>query len=76
MNGRFLKKSQDRKIAGVCAGIAEYAGWTAIQIRILFIIFTGLGGGGLLAYILLAIFMPPADADPPSSFDLDDYRSN
>jgi len=33
-----LTKSTDRKIAGVCGGIAEWLGWSAASIRALFVI--------------------------------------
>lgn len=52
--GRLCKSQDNRIIAGVCGGIAEYFGWNAGLVRVLFILL----GVSLLAYIILAIFMP------------------
>ncbi len=52
---RMLCKSQNnRAIAGVCGGIAEYFGWNSTVVR-LFFLFSGVG---LLAYIILTIVIP------------------
>lgn len=54
-----LQKSQtDRKLCGVCGGIAEYFNCDTTLIRLLWILFTLAGGAGLLAYIIAAIVMP------------------
>lgn len=67
-----LRKSRNRILAGVCAGIAEWLEWPARLIRFLF--FTaavfGLGIGGLVVYTILALVMPP----PAEGFDLQKYR--
>ncbi len=44
-------------IAGVCAGVADYFGWSRTLVRVLFVVF-GLVGAGELAYIILWIVMP------------------
>lgn len=52
---RMLCKSEsNRVIAGVCGGIAEYFGWNATVVRLLFL----LSGVGILTYIILAIAIP------------------
>lgn len=54
-----LQKSQtDRKLCGVCGGIAEYFNCDPTLIRLLWILFTLAGGAGLLAYIIAAVVMP------------------
>ena len=59
MNGKKLYKSAtDKKIAGVCGGIAEYFNVDATLIRLAWVLFSLLGGSGLLAYIIAAIIMP------------------
>jgi phage shock protein C len=59
---RRLTRSTDRHIAGVCSGIAEYFGWHAGHVRILWIVGTVLsaGVGGIVLYVLLSFVMPPA----------------
>jgi phage shock protein C len=59
MNGKKLYKSAtDKKIAGVCGGIAEYFNVDATLIRLAWVLFGLLGGSGLLAYIIAALIMP------------------
>lgn len=59
MNGKKLYKSvTDKKIAGVCGGIAEYFNVDATLIRLAWVLFGLLGGSGLLAYIIAALIMP------------------
>ena len=67
-----LTKSNDRKIAGVCGGIAEWLGWSPASFRALFVVgsFFFLGIGGVILYALLAWTMPP-----PNNFDLEDFRA-
>lgn len=58
MSKKLKKSFTDRKICGVCGGIAEYLNVDPTVIRILWIVFTFAGGAGLLAYIIAAIVMP------------------
>ena len=58
MNKKLYKSNSDKKIDGVCAGIAEYFNLDPTVVRIAWIIFSCLGGSGLLAYIICAIVMP------------------
>jgi phage shock protein C len=49
----------DKVIGGVCGGIAEYFGWDPVLVRVLWVVATfATWGGGLLAYLLLALFLP------------------
>ena len=57
---RLTRSATDRKLAGVCAGIAEYLGIDPTIVRIGWVVFCLLGGSGGLAYILCAILMPEA----------------
>lgn len=58
MQKRLRKSSTDRKIAGVCGGIAEYINIDPTIVRVLWAIFVFAGGTGLLAYIVCAFVMP------------------
>ena len=56
MEGKKLYKSNtDKKIAGVCGGIAEYFNIDSTLVRLGWVLFSLLGGSGLLAYILSLI---------------------
>ncbi|MBI4892339.1 MAG: PspC domain-containing protein [Acidobacteria bacterium] len=48
----------NKKIAGVCAGIAHHFGWDVTIIRVLFLAGILAHGFGLLAYIIGWIAMP------------------
>ncbi len=55
-----LIRSNNRVIAGVCAGIAEWLGWDTALTRLLFVLVTLFTGilAGLTAYLILWIMMP------------------
>jgi len=56
-----LQRSRDqRMIAGVCGGLAEWLGWSPTLVRILFVTVSVLSVAfpGILAYLLLWILMP------------------
>ncbi len=55
---KLYKSRTDRKIAGVCGGIAEYLDVDSTIIRLVWVILIGCFGTGLLAYILAALIMP------------------
>ncbi len=59
---RKLHKSRDRKVAGVCGGLAEYFGIDPTLMRIAFVVGTIITQGTLIpAYIILAFVMPTPD---------------
>lgn len=58
MEKRLHRSLTDRKLAGVCGGIAEYLGWDPTLVRVLWIVLTFLGGSGILAYLILWLVMP------------------
>lgn len=60
-----LHRSQNnRMIAGVMGGIAEYLGWSATWVRLLFVAVSVLSAAvpGVLIYIILWIVMPNASS--------------
>ncbi|HCM75039.1 MAG TPA: hypothetical protein DIS90_01560 [Cytophagales bacterium] len=48
----------DKKLFGVCSGLANYFDVDPTLVRALFIIALLMAGTGVLAYIVLAIIMP------------------
>ena len=57
-NGKKLRKSKtDRKICGVCGGIAEYLGIDPIWIRLLWAIMVFVFGTGVVLYFVFALIM-------------------
>ena len=55
---RKLYKSRNPMLCGVCGGIGEYFNMDPTVIRLLWIIFSILGGCGILAYIIAAFVIP------------------
>lgn len=53
-----LIKSSNRKLCGVCGGIAEYFDVDPTVIRLLWVVLCLFAGSGILAYIVAAIIMP------------------
>ena len=62
MEKRFYRSRDDKKLAGVCAGIAEYFEIDPTLVRLIWVVFTFAGGAGLIAYIIAAIIMPERPA--------------
>ena len=58
MEKRLYKSNTDKKIAGVCAGIAEYINVDPTVVRLLWVLATLFVGAGILAYIIAALVMP------------------
>ena len=52
-----LYRSNDRRIFGVCGGVAEYFGWDPTIVRVLWAVFSLSGGIGLPLYIILTFIM-------------------
>lgn len=58
-----LMRSADRRVAGVCGGLADYFGVDPTAVRLLWIVLTVIPGFiicGVLAYIVAWLVMPPA----------------
>ena len=55
---KLYKSSTDKKLAGVCGGLAEYFNIDSTLVRLGWVVFGLLGGSGLLAYIIAALIMP------------------
>ena len=61
---RLTLSATDKKIAGVCGGIAEYFGVDATLVRVITVVLVLCFGGGLLAYLLAWVIMPKPAVDP------------
>lgn len=61
MKKKLYKSNTDKKLCGVCGGIAEYFDVDPTIIRLVWVIFTLAGGSGLIAYIIAAIIMPDSN---------------
>lgn len=67
---RLTKSRTDKKISGVCGGLAKYLGINSTIVRIIFVVAMLLGYGSfLLVYIAMAIVMPK---EPVT--EMDDFK--
>jgi phage shock protein C len=57
---RLMRSSTDKKIAGVCAGLADYFDMDPTIIRVLWLLLVICGGTGILAYFILWMVLPVA----------------
>lgn len=55
---RLYRSRKNRRVAGVCAGIADYLGVDASLVRIAWVLLALAGGPGVLLYIILAAIVP------------------
>jgi len=58
MEKKLYRSNKDKKLAGVCGGLAEYLGMDATIIRVIWVLLTLFAGAGLLAYIVCALIIP------------------
>lgn len=58
MQKKLFKSRTDRKVCGVCGGLAEYFGIDSTVVRLILVLLVFFAGGGLLAYLIAALVMP------------------
>ena len=58
MQKKLYRSKTNRMLVGVCGGIAEYFNIDPTLVRLGWVIFSALGGSGILAYIVAAIIIP------------------
>ena len=60
MNKRLMRSGRDKKIAGVCAGVANYLDMDPTIVRVIWGVLAFGYGAGIVAYIILWIIAPVA----------------
>jgi phage shock protein C len=55
---KLYRSGKDRIIGGVCGGLAEYFDVDVSLVRLAWIVFTMLGGSGILAYLIAWLVIP------------------
>lgn len=58
MEKRLYKSNENKMISGVCGRIAEYFNIDPTLVRLGWVLFSALGGSGIIAYIIAAIIIP------------------
>ena len=60
---RLTRSRSDRKIAGVCGGIARYFGWDPTLVRVVYVLASiiSVAFPGVIVYLVLWLVMPEDD---------------
>lgn len=58
MEKKLYRSKTDKKVAGVCGGLAKYLNMDPTIIRLIWAIVVVCGGAGLLAYLICALVIP------------------
>ena len=58
MEKRLYRSRTDRKLAGVCGGIAAYLNMDPTIIRLIWVLISLAAGSGLIAYLICALVIP------------------
>ncbi len=71
MEKKLYRSTKDKKIAGVCGGLAEYLNMDPTLVRLLWVLLCFVAAG-ILAYIIAALIIPEApegtvDAPTPTT---------
>ena len=62
---KLYRSRNQRMVAGVCGGLAEYFNVDATLIRVIFLILAVFGGSGLVIYLAMWLLVPDASKAPP-----------
>ena len=65
MAKKLYRSTTDKMLGGVAGGLAEYFDIDSTLVRVLFIVVVFLGGGGIIAYIILWIVVPQKPYELP-----------
>ncbi len=67
LNLNIKRSFNNRIIAGVLGGLAEYFAWNAGILRIIWVIFTLISGffPGIIVYLIFWMIMPPENPNEP-----------
>ena len=73
LSREWYRSRNGKRVAGVCAGLAQEFGISATPIRLAFIFLTLMGGPGLVLYAILWVIMPYRE-EPKAQ--IEDRRGN
>lgn len=63
---KLQRSRRDRKIAGVCAGFADYLNMDSTLVRLIWLMLAFFGGWGVLSYFIAWIVMPEEPSVEPA----------
>ena len=62
MNKKLYRNTNNKLLAGVCSGLAEYINIDPTIIRLIWALI-GLSGAGIIAYLICALIIPEKPSD-------------
>lgn len=62
MKKRLYKSATEKKLCGVCGGLAEYFDIDPTIVRVVWALLSVFWGTGILLYIIMALVMPVKDS--------------
>jgi len=66
----LTRPTDDRMLAGVASGLADYTGVDVLVVRIAFVVLTLLGGAGIPVYLACWLLIPAEDSGRSIAGDL------
>jgi phage shock protein C len=64
MATKLMRSKDDRVIAGVAGGLAQYFNLDPTLVRVAWVVAVVFGGFGFLAYVILWIVLPEGEQEP------------
>jgi phage shock protein C len=61
---RLVRRTNDKMIAGVASGVADFFGIDPTLVRVGFVLLTIFGGSGAVLYLIMWVIVPTADSAP------------
>ncbi len=58
---KLVRDIKNKKLAGVCAGVANYFGLDVTLVRIIWLVLALMGSLGVWAYLILLLVLPKAE---------------
>lgn len=58
---KLVRDIKNKKLAGVCAGVANYFGLDITLVRIIWLVLALMGSLGVWAYLILLLVLPKAE---------------
>ena len=75
MGTQLVRSNRDKKIMGVCGGIAEYLHIDSTLVRIIWAVAVCCFGSGVLLYIIAALIMPEGSVNRYNDYN-NNYNNN
>src|SRR5262245_31842814 len=82
LSREWYRSRRGKRVAGVCAGLAEEFGISTTPLRLAFMLLTLIGGPGVILYLILWVIMPYRDEPEVllehrgRTFDLDERSTH